>query len=92
MQNTRKRHLPALKARVALAAIRESETTAQLAKRFRVHPTQITKWKGELIGGAAKVFEADGGARDGEDDRGELLKKIGELTVERDFLSNGLRR
>jgi transposase len=92
MVTTRRRHQPALKARVAIAAIRDVETTAQLAKRFSVHPNQITKWKGELVSRAAEVFESPGTASDDACDREELLQKIGELTVERDFLSKGLRR
>jgi transposase-like protein len=91
MKARRGKHDPVFKAKVALAAIREEETVADLARRFGVHPMQIYKWKRQLIEQASAAF-AHGRPRDGEDQSEELLKKIGELTMERDFLSRGLRR
>jgi len=91
MKNTRTRHTPAFKAKVALAAIQEQESIAQLAKRYGVHANQIYKWKREFIEHAAAVFEGTTGSTEGSTEReDELLKKIGELTVERDLLSRGL--
>lgn len=93
MKQPRAKHEPAYKAKVALAAVREEETVPDLAKRFAVHPSQIFKWKRQLLDNAAIVFGfpphtgAEGDAR-----VDELLRKIGELTVERDFLARGLRR
>ena len=93
MKNTRIRHNPAFKAKVALATLREGESIAQLAKRYGLHPNQIYKWKKQLLEQAALVFEHESSAGSGTADReDELLKKIGELTVERDFLSRGLER
>jgi transposase len=92
MKNTRTKHTPAFKAKVALAAIREDETVAQLSRRFGVHAGQIHKWKKHFLEQAAGVFTRDAGPTDTSSREEELLRKIGELTVERDFLANGLER
>lgn len=93
MKSTRTRHTPEFKAKVALAAIREEDTIPALSKRFGIHATQIYKWKREFLENASRAFS--GGREDkagGPEREDELLKKIGELTVERDFLSKGLGR
>ena len=93
MKSNRTRYTAAFKAKVALEAIREQDTISVLAKKYRLHANQIYKWKNQFIKQAALVFESEapttGGSSEREDD---LLKKIGELTVERDFLSQGLER
>jgi len=92
MKSTRTRHSAAFKAKVALAAVREQETIPELARRHGVHANQIYKWKREFLEGAATVFERGGEPGGGTEREEQLLKKIGELIVERDFLAQGLER
>jgi len=89
----RRNHTPAFKARVALAAIKGDRTLAQLAELFDVHPNQITSWKAQLESGAADVFSSGGGqAAAPAIDVKSLHAKIGELTLENDFLEGALTK
>ncbi len=92
MKRSRTKHSPAFKAKVALAALQEQESMAELASRYKVHANVIYKWKRQLLEKAAQAFETDVGDGGKSERESELLKKIGELTVERDFLSKGLGR
>lgn len=93
MKRTRRRHDPGLKAKVALEAIREVYTVPELAARYGVHPTLVSTWKRQLEREASAAFlEGAGKAAEAGPSRDVLLKKIGELTIERDFLAQGLRR
>jgi transposase len=89
----RRNHTPAFKAKVALAAIKGDRTIVQIAEQFDVHPNQITSWKAQLEGGAADVF-GPGGGRTAEPivDVKALHAKIGELTLENDFLEGALNK
>jgi transposase len=88
----RRNHTPAFKAKVALAALKGEKTLADLAQHFDVHPNQITQWKSQLQEGAAAVFGSD--TRSDPDvprvDIKSLHAKIGELTLENDFLEGAL--
>ena len=84
----RRNHAPAFKAKVALAAIKGEKTLAELAQQLDVHPNQITQWKARLLEGAAGIFGAEARPDPAAPavDLKTLHAKIGELTLENDFL------
>lgn len=93
MKRTRRKHSPEFKAKVALATLKGDRTLPELAKRFDVHPNQITQWKAQLLEKAAEAF---GGTQIREAaptvDVKTLQAKIGQLTMENDFLAVALGR
>ena len=88
MRRTRRNHSASFKAKVALSAIKGDRTLAEIAEQFDVHPNQISDWKQQMLDGAATVF--GGPRKDKEPDLKELHAKIGELTLENDFLEKAL--
>ena len=88
----RRNHTSALNARVALAAIKGEKALTELAEQYDVHPNQITTWRSQLLEGAAGVFGAETkpDAAPPPIDVKTLHAKLGELTLERDFLSGAL--
>jgi len=92
-KRSRRTHSPAFKAKVALAAIKGEKTLAELAQQFDVHPNQITAWRNQLLEGAAGVFgQEKAEAKEAAVDLKALHAKIGELTLENDFLSGALSK
>lgn len=93
MKRPRRNHSAAFKAKVAVAAIRGDKTLSELAAHFQVHPNQITQWKGQLLERAAGAFDGPGSpAPDAAGAIRALQAKIGELTMENDFLERALNK
>lgn len=87
----RRNHSANFKAKVALDAVRGEKTLADLAQQHDVHPNQITEWKNRLIERAASVFGAESASEPAIDLK-ELHAKIGQLTLENDFLESALTK
>ena len=88
MARTKRRFSAALKARVALEAIRGHKTVAELAGEHQVHPTQISQWKKQLLDAAEGLFSDRRGQEQHEQQElvARLYEQIGRLKVEVDFL------
>jgi len=91
---TRRRFTATFKARVALEALRGDRTIQEIAARHKVHPNQVSGWKRQAVDGLNEVFSngAERAGRDHESEVHDLHAKIGQLTVERDFLARGLKQ
>ena len=90
-RRSRRNHSPAFKARVAVSAIKGEKTLIELAQEFDVHPNQIKQWRDQLLAGATGVFgDAQKAEAEPVIDVKTLHAKIGELTLEKDFLSGAL--
>jgi transposase-like protein len=93
MKTKRKQYSPSFKAKVALEALKDKETLAELSKKFEVHPTQIGKWKQEFLSRAASLFEKATEAESREQiDADQLYAKIGRLELENEFLKKSLKK
>jgi transposase len=91
---TRRRFTGDFKAKVALEALRGDKTIQEIASRNKVHPNQVSTWKRQAMEGLGAMFSngTDKARVDREDEVHDLHAKIGQLTVERDFLAKGLKR
>jgi len=93
MRRKRRNHSSSFKAKVAVAALKGDKTLAELAEQFDVHPNQIADWKRQLLDTVDQLFgRSEKQAEDSEHKVKELHAKIGQLTMERDFLERGLER
>ena len=93
MKSKRRTHKPEFKAKVALTAIQGELTMAEMVNKFEVQPTQITQWKKQLLEGAGDVFGKQAKQRENSQETiQELHAKIGQLTMENDFLERGLSK
>jgi len=91
MKKKRRKFTSAFKATVAIEALKERETLAELSKRFEVHPNMISKWKQEFLERSAEVFEKKSEGESGVDPE-KLYAKIGQLEIENDFLKKSLKK
>lgn len=92
MKKGKRQHTAEFKARVVLDALRETMTLAELASKFEVHPTQIAKWKKQFTASIPEVFGSSREKREKDDEaeKDRLLRKIGQLQVEVDWLKKKL--
>jgi len=86
----RKKYTSGFKSKVVLEALQERESIQELAKRYELHPTQISTWKSQFLSSASDVFEKGVDKRDDEKEKTELFKKVGQLQMEVDFLKKVL--
>ena len=90
---SRRKYTSKFKTKVVLEALKEKNTLAELAQRYEIHPQQITNWKREFLNNADQVFDKGKKSKKSEleEKEDQLLKVIGQLKVENDFLKNALR-
>jgi len=92
MKAKRRKFTAGFKAQVAIAALKERDSLADLAKRFEVHPNMIAKWKQEFIERSSEIFETARPEENFEAEREKLFAKIGQLEMERDWLKKISKR
>lgn len=84
---TRRKHSSGFKAQVALEAVRGDTTVAEIAKKYNVHPGQVQAWKAEALAKFESLFDKGSSGKSKSDDQMEVLeRKVGQLTIENDFL------
>ena len=90
---SRRKFSSKFKTKAVLEALREQSSLAELAKKYDVSPTQISAWKREFLDGAESIFSGSSKSKksEAEEEKDSLLKTIGQLKVENDFLKDALR-
>jgi transposase-like protein len=91
-KQTRRKFSPAFKAKVALEAVKNQQTLAELAKKFDVSPVMISKWKAEFVENLSATFERSGSTDVQDQDTEKLYAAIGQLKVENEFLKKNCKR
>jgi transposase-like protein len=91
MKKSRRKFSSAFKAQVAIEALKERESLAELSKRFEIHPNMISKWKQEFLEKSSGVFDKKSEEESGVDPE-KLYAKIGQLEIENDFLKKSLKK
>jgi transposase len=94
MNKSPRKHTAEFKAKIALEALQGDKTLVEIAAQYELHPKQIQIWRKQLLDNAKVAFDSDGGKADKnwQIEKAKLFAQIGKLTVERDFLEQGLRR
>lgn len=91
-KQTRRKFAPSFKAKVALEAIKNQQTLAELAKKFEVNPVMISKWKAEFLENMAAVFDKSNGSEAEAINTQDLYAEIGKLKVENEFLKKSCKK
>ena len=91
-KQTRRKFSAAFKAKVALEAVKNQQTLAELAKKFEVNPVMISKWKAEFLENLSATFEREESAGGQDQDTEKLYAQIGQLKVENDFLKKSCKK
>lgn len=91
-KQSRRKFSPAFKAKVALEAVKNQQTLAELSKKFDVSPVMISQWKAAFLENMAAAFEKSGHQESEEVNTQELYAQIGQLKVENEFLKKSCRK
>ena len=95
MKKQRRKHSPEFKARVALEAIKGVKTVSQIAQEYEIHPVLVGKWKKEMLGHLPAVFDKENRPKTDQDiekEKEQLQRKVGQLTMEVEFLEKKCRQ
>lgn len=92
MKISRRKFKAAFKAQVAIEALKERETIAELSKRFEIHPTMISKWKQEFLDRSSEIFTTKAPMENFEAEKDRLFAKIGQLEMEKEWLKKISKR